>query len=222
MTKRSRRAAGRRANEQLHRMAIEIRNARSSLALSRNQVARLASVAPSTVQRLEAGSLDTGVGTLVDVMMAVGLNLVLNAYPGRGPRLRDSGQLELAAQLLGLAAPYWTGRLEVSAGQHGESADLVLYGAEEVIHIEIERRIVDLQGQLRPALRKREVIASRTDRPVRLVMAIEDGRRNRAVIELHLPLIRRSFPADSRAVLAALRSGRPLESDGLLWLRRKR
>jgi len=202
-------------------MATELHTARTSLGLTRKQVGLKAGVAPSTVQRLEAGSPDSGVGTLADVMAAVGLDLVLKAYPGATPRLRDSGQMFIADQLRRLAAPPWTPRLEVGAGDHGQSADVLFLGVDEILHMEIERRVIDFQAQFRAALQKREYLARR-DRPVRLVIVCEDSRTNRATLRQHESLIRTQLPADSRQVLRALRLGRPLGADGFLWLRRRR
>jgi hypothetical protein len=135
--------------------------------------------------------------------------------------LRDAGQLALIDQLRRVAAPLWHARVEVAAGDHGRSADLVLYGAEEIIHIEVERRALDWQAQVRSGLRKREFLAARSDRPVRFVVAIEDTRRNREALRLHMDLIRAQLPATSREVLASMRRGRPLGRDGLLWIRRR-
>jgi transcriptional regulator with XRE-family HTH domain len=208
-----------RAREQVQRMAAELRVARAAIGLTREQVAAKAGLAPSTIQRIEAGYVDTGIATLAAAMAAVGLDLVLTAYPGRTIRLRDSGQMTIAEQLRGIAAPYWTARLEVSAGDHGQSADVVFFGADEILHVEIERRAVDFQGQYRSALRKREYLATRADRPVRLVLVITDSRHNRDALVLHEALIRSQLPAHSRAVLRALKLGRPLGTDGLAWLR---
>jgi len=203
------------------RMVNELRMARATLGLTIREVARMAGVAKSTVQRLEDGFVGTTVPTLAAVMAAVGLDLVLNAYPGKTVRLRDSGQLELADQLRQLASAYWAPRIEVVAGDHGQSADLVFFGADEIQHQEIERRAADFQAQLRSALRKREYLAARTNRPVRLVLAFEDTRHNREALRPHAALIRAQLRADSRAVLKSLRLGQPLGSDGLLWVRRR-
>jgi transcriptional regulator with XRE-family HTH domain len=207
--------------EQIARIAAEIRVARARLAVSQSELARRAGVVHSTIERIESGSLDVQLSTLTAVSAAAGLDLVLNAYPRPGLRLRDAGQLALIDQLRRVAAPLWHARVEVAAGDHGRSADLVLYGAEEIIHIEVERRALDWQAQVRSGLRKREFLAARSDRPVRFVVAIEDTRRNREALRLHMDLIRAQLPATSREVLASMRRGRPLGRDGLLWIRRR-
>ena len=212
--------AARRTRAQLARMAEEIRVARATLALPRAAVARRARLANSTVQRAERGDAVLGVGTLAAVMEAVGLDLVLRAYPGTRPHLRDERHAAMVDQIRRAAARTWRARIEVPAGDHGRSADLVLYGADEVIHVEVERRILDLQAQIRSATGKREALAASTERPVRLVVALEDVRHNRAAIRGHLDLVASRFPAGTREIRRVLRGGTPLGRDGLLWLRR--
>jgi transcriptional regulator with XRE-family HTH domain len=208
--------------ELVARLAAELKLARATLALSRSALARRAKVADTTIRRIESGAIDVGVATLTSVFAAAGFDLVVRAYEGRTARLRDSGQLELVDQLRRAAAQRWKAVIEVAAGEYGRSADLVFYGADEVIHVEVERRATDFQAQLRSALRKREVLAGRGDRPVRLVLAVEDTRRNRVAIAEHAEAIGSRLPAGSRDVQRALRTGQPLGRDALLWIRRDR
>jgi hypothetical protein len=171
------------------------------------------------VERIERGDPGVQLDTLTAVCAALGLDVVVSAYPGATPRLRDAGQLTAAQHLCTVAHSSWRAGLEVPAGDHGRAADLVLTGADEIVHVEIERSIVDFQAQYRAAALKREFLAARDSRPVRLVMVVEDTRRNRAALAPHWGLIQTVLPAGSRRVLASLRSGRPLGQDGLLWYR---
>lgn len=162
------------------------------------------------------------VETLCAVTEAVGLDLVLRAYEGQAPSLRDTGQLELAQQLWEEAHASWQPSMELAVGEHGQAIDLCFFGPSEILAVEIERLAIDWQAQPRRADVKRRSLASRHQRPVRLVMAVEDRRRNRAALAAHLGVVRVALPAGSREVLAALRRGRPLGRDGLLWIRRRR
>lgn len=220
MVRRRRRASVRdRAAHQGRRVAAEVRLARAALRMSRRQVAHLAGVATSTVIRIERGDPGVQLDTLTAVCRAVGLDVVVSVYPGPTPGLRDSGQLRVADGLRRQAHSAWRPRLEVPAGEHGRSADLVLAGPEEMLHVEIERSIVDFQAQYRAGAAKREFLAARDTRPVRLVIVVEDSRRNRSAVAPHVDLIRVALPAGSRSVLSSLRSGKPLGRDGLLWYR---
>jgi transcriptional regulator with XRE-family HTH domain len=191
------------------------------MALSQRELARRAGVATSTVIRIEAGDAGLQLDTAVAVGAAAGVAVVLRAFPGPTPKLRDSGQLGIAQQLVAIAHPGLRPRLEVPAGEFGRSADLLFLGIEEILHIEIERVAVDYQAQYRSALAKRDHLAAIHSRPVRLILAFEDTPRNRAALRPHLEVITGQLPAGSRQILGSLRSGRPLGTDGLLWVRRK-
>lgn len=162
------------------------------------------------------------VAALVAATAAVGLDLVLQTYPGREPGLRDSGQLAFAQQLVAMASPTWRASLEEPAGEHGQAVDLVLWSPEEVIAVEIERMLIDWQAQLRRWSAKREWLAARHSRRVRLVVLAADTRRNRVAVAPFAAVIGKTFPSGSRAVLHAVRTGSVLGADGLCWMRQPR
>jgi transcriptional regulator with XRE-family HTH domain len=110
--------------------------ARGELGLSRVKVARASATSHSTVKRVEEGDPGVQVDTLCAVAAAVGLDLVVNAYRGRQPTLRDTGQLELAELIRVQTDRRRRCELEVIAGEHGESADVLLSGPDDIIHIE--------------------------------------------------------------------------------------
>ncbi|HEX6474972.1 MAG TPA: hypothetical protein VF114_07805 [Candidatus Limnocylindria bacterium] len=204
----------------MSRFAEELRVARVGLALSKRALAARAGVARSTIDRAEAEALDLGVGTLTAIAAAADLDLVLRTYPRRGRRVRDAHHAALVESLRHAAVgSAWRTRLEVAAGDFGRSADVVMFGPSEVLHIEVERRIVDLQAQLRSGLHKRDAIAATTERPVRFVLVVEDVRGNREALRRHDALLRSQLPATSRQIMRALRTGEPLGQDGLLWRR---
>lgn len=186
------------------------------------QVGRRAGVSPDTARRVEAGDPGVQLDTLCAVGAAVGLDIVVQTYRSRPASLRDSGQLEVAEVVCGLAHASLNAELEVAAGDRGEAADIGLFGAREIIDVEIDRLILDFQDQYRRNSQKRDYLAARHQRPVRLVMVVEDTMRNRTAIAPHLAFIRSVLPAGSREILRALRTGEPLFRDGLLWIRRSR
>jgi len=199
----------------------EVVTARSVLGLSIKQAADLAGVSWQTQARAEAGAPGLSIRTMGAIGEAVGLDVVLKTYPGRTLALRDTGQLRLAQQLCADAVAAWQATIELRIGQHGDAIDLVLFGINEIIAIETERAAIDWQAQYRRADAKRAVLAAQHQRPVRLVMAVEDSRRNRRALAPHAEVIRLAQPARSREVLRSIRHGQPLGRDGLLWVRRR-
>jgi hypothetical protein len=176
-------------------------------------------VAQSTVRRIERGDPGVQLDTLVAVGSVLGLDVVVRAYPGGRLQLRDSGQLRIASSLGAIAHARWRPRFEVPAGEHGQAADVVLYGPDEVLHLEIERALVDFQAQLRAATTKRAYLAANDSRPVRLVIVVEDARRNRLVTAEHNSVIRAALPGTTWQVRTAIVRGEPLGRDGLFWVR---
>lgn len=219
MPYRRRRLGQRRATYQADRIGTEVALGRAQLGASLRDVGRRAGVSPETVRRIEAGDPSVQIDTLCAVADAVGVDVVITGYPAPGASLRDSGQLTIAQILASMAHPSWKPMLEVPAGDHGEAIDLVLFGAQEIIAAEIDRRLLSFEEIHRRNVRKRQYLAARHERPVRLVMVTEDTRRNRTAVAPHLDVIRTALPASSRDVLTALRSGQPLGRDGLLWVR---
>ena len=140
------------------------------------------------------------------------------SVPFRTAVIARLGQLRVAELLSGWAHASLKVATELALGDL-RSADLVFFGPTEILHVEIERLIVDLQDQYRRAADKREALAARHSRPVRLVFVIEDTRRDREAIRPHAALVETMFPAGSRAVTQAVRTGGPLGRDGLLWIR---
>ena len=196
----------------------EITLARLNLGLSRRGAALLAGVSRSTYERVEDGDPHISVDTITRVAFALGLKVWAKAFPVRTPSLRDTGQLRIAETLRQLANAAFHVVVEFGLG-NGRSADLVLFGALEILHIEIERFLHDFQAQYRAAVAKRDELAGAHERPVRLVLAIEDTRHNRRMFAEHESLIRSTLPAGSREVLHALRTGEALGRDGLVWVR---
>jgi hypothetical protein len=154
---------------------------------------------------------------------ACGHEVALKLFPVASVSLRDSGQLSLATALMRSLHPIWRPRLEVPvAAGDLRAADILLSHPEEVVQIEIERGLVDFQAQLRLGQVKREMFAASESRPVRLLVAVPDTQSMRERLHALAPLLERSMPVETRRILGALRTGRPVGSDGLIVVREQR
>jgi hypothetical protein len=196
----------------------EVTLARTNLALTRQAASRMAGVSPHTQRRVEEGDPHVGIDTACRVAAGIGLKLWAKAFPVRTPSLRDTGQLRIAESVRSTAFAQFQVTLELGLG-NGRAIDMVLFGAVEIIAVEVERSIADFQAQYRSAASKRDELALGHRRPVRLVLVIEDTRRNRTAVREHPVIIASALPARSREVLRALRRGEPLGRDGMLWVR---
>lgn len=196
----------------------EVMLARSNQALTIPAAARLAGVAPRTQRRVESGDPAVGIWTVCKVAAPLGLKIWGRAFPAVTPSLRDTGQLAIAEILRAAASPGHRVILEHGLG-NGRAIDVVMLSPDEIAAVEIERLLADLQAQYRSADAKRTELAALHQRPVRLVLTVEDTRRNRAVVRDHAALVAAMLPAGSREIMRAIRSAEPLGRDGLLWVR---
>lgn len=205
----------------VRRTGREVRLARVQLGMSQQSVATRARISQSTLSRIELGTYSTDVATLARISAAVGTRLSVQLYPTERVRLRDSGQLGIAQALTSLAHPDWRPSLELPVAPPPDmrAADLVFTSPLEVLHLEIERNLVDLQAQLRAGLLKREALAQRYQEPVRFVLVLPDTTRLRRLVDSQSALISTALPRNSRQTAAALRGGEALGADGLLWVR---
>jgi transcriptional regulator with XRE-family HTH domain len=191
--------------------------------LSQVRLAALAGVSQTEVSKAERGRNDVSLEARCRLAAACGHELGWRLYPVATVRLRDSGQMTLAQAIVAAAHPSWKARLEVPIGRGDlRAADLLLIGPTEIIHIEIERALVDFQAQLRSAQLKRELLAARDRRPMRLVIAAPDSATSRARIARFEQLVTQTMPASSRGIWRGIRRGEPLNADGILFVRAPR
>jgi transcriptional regulator with XRE-family HTH domain len=212
-----------RASDQARRFAAELRVARTVAGLTQSQLATRAGVSQQEVSRTERSDVGVSLKARCQMAAACGYEVALKLFPTATVSLRDSGQLSVATALVGFLHPLWQPRLEVPVAPGDlRAADMLLSHPDELVHIEIERGIVDFQAQLRASQLKREMFAARESRPVRLVLVVPDTHSMRVRLQALGPLLEHSLPLDSRRILGALRRGQPLGSDGLLVIRAQR
>lgn len=202
------------------RIARELAAARAVSGLTQREVARRARVSQSFVGQAERGGRVPSINVMQRIASATGHDLSIRLFPGGTVPLRDSGQLGIADRLRRTAHPSWQVRLELPVGPPPDrrAADLVLEASAEVVQVEIERALLDVQAQLRAAQLKRAALVETLGRPVRLVIAVPDTRRNRSVVAQH-SVLGTALPMSSKRVLACIRSGSPIGGDGLVWVK---
>jgi HTH-type transcriptional regulator / antitoxin HipB len=212
---------GSHASEIAWRFARELVAARAVSGLTQTQLAQRAGVSQPLISQAERGRTLPSIDVMRRVAAATGHDLVLRLYPADGVRLRDSGQLHVAETIRAAGSPAWRVELEVPVGVAPDrrAVDMLFDGPAGMVAVEVERALLDLQAQLRAAQLKRAAMAERTGRSVRLVIAVLDTRRNRAAVLTHRLLLTAALPVPSKRIWACLRSGLPMEGDGLLWVR---
>ena len=135
---------------------------------------------------------------------------------GCGIRVRWSSPRQSFERHTPAGSPGW--EVPVAAGD-ARAADLLLVGATEILHIEIERALVDFQAQLRSAQLKRDELSRREERQIRLIIAVPDTRASRERLAPFDEVIGRTLSRTSRPIWAAIRNAEPLGGDGILFVR---
>ena len=213
-------AGRRRADAIARRFGAELRLARTTSGLSQRALATMVGVSQSFVSRVESGGRRADWPTACALCEATGHDLSIRLFPTRSVSLRDSGQLAVCQTIAAASHPSRRTHLEhpVAPGDL-RAADLLLAGTTDALHIEVERRLVDLQAQLRSAQVKRSMLAQQMDIPVHLVLAVLATARNRAILAALAPVLSKALPRTSAEVWRAIRTGEPLGADGLLIVR---
>jgi hypothetical protein len=151
---------------------------------------------------------------LTTACAAVGLKFAGRPYLDGDP-VRDAGHARLLERLhaeVPTRAP-WRTEVPISNGGDARAWDAQLTLGGVVIAIEAEMRLADIQAL------DRRIALKRRDSGVDLViLLVADTVGNRRALGAHRESLRASFPLDTRAVLAALRDGRPPTSSGIVVL----
>jgi transcriptional regulator with XRE-family HTH domain len=201
----------------------ELRIARVTAGLTQRQLGGRARVSQQMVSQAERGDPSLSLSSRCRLAAACGHELNWRLYPAAGIPLRDSGQLGVASVIVNATHPSWRAQLEVPVAPGDlRAADLILRSDTELVHVEIERSLVDAQAQIRSAHLKRDVIAHGADQPVRLVIAVTDTRATRARLAPFRELLERTFPITSRQIWYAIRNGQAVGGDGILFVRAPR
>lgn len=212
-----------RARQMASSFGRELRIARVTAGLTQRRLGVRARVSQQMVSQAERGDPNLSLSSRCRLAAASGHELNWRLYPVAGIPLRDSGQLGLASAIVNAAHARWQAQLEVPVAPGDlRAADLVLRGESELVHVEIERALVDAQAQIRSAHVKRDVIAQGEDRPVRLVIAVTDTPATRARLAPFREILSRTFPVTSRQIWYAIRHGEPVGGDGILFVRAPR
>ncbi len=102
----------RRAGEIRRGLGRDFAETRRDAVLSRAAVARAAGMSPSTVGRVEAGTIEPDVETMVRMASALGCDMSIRLFPMGAP-LRDRFQAPMLEAFLAFAHPAWRRSVEV-------------------------------------------------------------------------------------------------------------
>lgn len=206
--------ATRRARRFLVELGDEVRRGRRGAGMSQTVLGRSVGMSQSEVGRIEAGqALSLSIANAARIVAAVGLDLSVRIYPGASP-IRDIGQVKLLSRLRTNVLPGLRWRTEVPIPIAGDQRafDAVIDGEAVNVAIECVARLVDAQATQRALNRKQQDAGIPC-----LILVLAATRHNRAALAA-APFLQEGFPLRTRAVLAALRTGRQPAGNGLVLL----
>lgn len=193
----------------------EIRLARQGSGLSIKSAAASVAVSETMFGRIERGRLThASVQQLALACAAVGLKFAGRPYLDGDP-IRDAGHARLLERLRSElpSGVLWRTEVPVAAAGDHRAWDATCRLDSVVVAIEAEMRLSDIQ-----ALDRRLALKRRDGNMSIVILLLPDTATNRRALREHRESLRASFPLDTRAVMAALRSGRAPTASSIVVL----
>jgi transcriptional regulator with XRE-family HTH domain len=177
-------------------------------------VARRTRLSQATVSRIERATTAATVDELAAMAGVVGLDLVVQLYPGGSP-VRDVAHVRIMGRLKAQLPDRFRLASEVPIPIPGDqrAVDAVLVDPALRVGFELESRLLDVQ-----ALVRRANLKQRDARLARMVLVVPDTPGNRAAAAAGHATLSAAFPVGHRAVLSALRASELPPANGVLWV----
>lgn len=188
--------------------------ARRAAGLSQVTVAGRVAISQATVSRIERGTALASVDDLAAVAGVVGLDLVVQLYPGGAP-VRDAAHVRIMSRPASPPPARFPAASEVPMPilSDQRAIDAVLVEPALSVGFELESRLLDAQ-----ALVRRLMLKKRDARLACLLLVLPDTPANRAAVATGQATLAAAFPLNHRAVLSALRGGETPSADGIVWV----
>jgi transcriptional regulator with XRE-family HTH domain len=203
------------ANGIRHAIGAEIRDGRLAAGVSQSLAGGSVGMSHAQFSRIERADIRAlTVEQLCRACAAVGLKLVVRAYPGGEP-IRDAAQVALLERFHRIvpAAIPWQREVPLPAAGDQRAWDAVLTFRDGPVAVEAETRLHDVQ-----ALERRIALKQRDGGIDRVVLLVNRTATNRRVVAACREDLRPGFPLDGRDLLASLRAGRRPSSSALVLL----
>lgn len=211
----------RKLGEDLERLRIDA-------ATSTAEVARVAGIDRTFYGRVESGTTHASLETLVAVATAMGADVSIRLYAGRGPRLTDRHSARMIEAVLRELAAVWQRHLEVRVVRPVRGfIDAVLERRDEPLFVvgEFESALPRLEQQIRWAAEKAAAMASSElvgpgpVPPVSRLLVLRSTEMTRALARTFEMTLRTAYPAKTREAVESLRTGSPWPGDAIVWVR---
>jgi transcriptional regulator with XRE-family HTH domain len=189
-------------------------------------LARCADVDPAHVWRIEAGTANASLETLVAIAGCLGSDLGVRMFPAAGPRIRDRFQAPMIEALIRYSGTEWHAQPEVAAPAARGVIDLVLRRARDHLTVvcECHSELRRLELVLRRVAEKTEALRAQADTAstVSTLLLVRSTLATRAVVNAYAATIAGAFPARSADAIEALSGAAAWPGAAIVWARFER
>lgn len=224
-----RRETTRRVRRHAHMTGDAIRRMRVGAGLSLAALARAASIHPTHLARIEAGTVVASLPVLIAIGVALGCDTSVRYFEGAGPRLHDRFQAPMVETFLQTLHPdRWRATPEVPITEPARGViDVVVDEVRSPVTVaaEMQSALTRMEQQVRWMMEKADGLADRRrlegrERAVSSLLVLRSTVDTRALAQRYAATLAAAFPARAMDVLAALTTPEaPWPGSGIIWMR---
>jgi transcriptional regulator with XRE-family HTH domain len=206
------------------RIGDDVRRLRVEAGVSLRELADATGIDASYLARIERYRARPSLPTLTSISVALGADLSLRFYAGKGPRIHDRFQAPMIDTLLRSLAPCWMPRLEVVVPPPTRGVvDVVLTDRQRPMLVigEAQSEFRRIEQQLRWTAEKAAAFetSDRERRSVSRLLIVRSTESTRAISRQFAATLSTAYPARSTDVFDALTRGSPWPDNGMVWMR---
>ena len=191
-------------------------------------IARLAGVDRTFYGRIEAGTAHPSLESLVAIATAMGADVSIRLYAGRGPQLTDRHAARMIEALVRQLAAVWRPHLEVHVTRPVRGfIDAVFERRDQPLFVvtEFESMLPRLEQQIRWAAEKASAIASSDlagsgpPAATSRLLVLRSTERTRSLAREFESTLRAAYPASTKQAVESLCTGTPWPGSAIVWIR---
>jgi transcriptional regulator with XRE-family HTH domain len=191
-------------------------------------VSREAGIDRSHYPRIEAGTANAGLESMVAISTALGADLGIHLYPGTGPRLTDRHQARMIEVTLRALAAVWRPFIEVPVSRPARGViDVVLERRDAglLVATEAYSELRRLEQQIRwsaekaASLGSSDLVGAGPEPAISRLLVLRSTATTRQLARDFEATLHAAYPAPTVEVLASLREGAPWPGPGIVWVR---
>lgn len=206
----------------------DLERLRIDVAATKADVARAAGIDRTFYGRIEAGMAHPSLDSLVAIATAMGADLRIRLFPGRGPRLTDRHQARMIEVTIRELAQVWRPHLEVPVVRPVRGfIDAVFERRDHPVFVvaEFESTLPRLEQQIRwanekaMALSSSDLVGPGPSPTVSRLLVLRSTERTRSLARRFESALRTAYPAVTRDAVESLRTGTRWPGDSIVWVR---